>query len=74
MNLPKRIKRLWALTKKDPKALEKLESLTKEDLDYIPEVGDGKAVFFGEGTHEEFEDFKKEQSGIKAWYDRLKNL
>ena len=46
-----RIKRLIKLSKKDPKALE---ALTDEQINLIPEVGDGKAEFFGEGTEEEF--------------------
>lgn len=73
----KKIKRLIALAKKDPKALAILESLSEEQLKAVPDVseeGDGKAVFFGEGTHEEFEEFEKEEKGLKPWFDRLKNL
>lgn len=70
----KRLQRLWKLTQKDPKALEKLETLTEEEMAYIPEIGDGKAVFFGSGTEEEFEELQKEDSGMKPWYDRLRNL
>lgn len=69
-----RLKRYWQLTKKDPKALERLEKLTEEDMAYIPEIGDSKAVFFSEGSTEEFDDFQKEESGMKAWYERIKNL
>lgn len=29
-------------------------------------LGDGKAVFFGEGTHEEFEEQEKEDKGLKG--------
>lgn len=70
----KRIKRFWQLAKKDPKALEKLEQLTEEEMAYIPEIGDGKAVFFGQGTEEEFKEMQKEDSGMKAWYDLIRNL
>ncbi len=38
------------------------------------EQGDGKAVFFGEGTQEEWEEQKKEDDGTKPWYDRIKKL
>lgn len=38
------------------------------------ELGDGGAVFFGEGTEEEYSEFMKEETGMKPWYDRLKNL
>lgn len=70
----KRIKRYWELTNKDPKALEKFESLTEEEIAFIPEISDEKAVFFGNGTEEEFKEIQKEDSGMKAWYERLKNL
>lgn len=72
----KKIKRLIALAKKDPEALKVLESLSEEQLKAVPDVseGDGNAVFFGEGTHDEFVEFEKEQKGLKGWYDRLKNL
>lgn len=75
-NMFKRIKRFIALTKKDPKALQLLENLTKEQLEAIPEAleGDGKAVFFGQGTDEEHEEFLKEEEGMKPWYDRLRKL
>ncbi len=72
----KRLKRLIALTKKDPKALEVLEKLTDEQLALVPEqdLGDGKAEFIGEGSHEEFLEFQKEEEGMKPWYERIKNL
>ena len=70
----KRVRRLWELTKKDPQALAKLESLSVEQLNEVPEAGDGKAVFFSEGTEEDFIEFEREQSGMKGWYDRIKNL
>lgn len=37
----------------------------------VPPVGDGKAVFMDDGSHEEFEDLKKEESGLKPWYKRI---
>jgi len=73
----KKIKRLWKLTKKDPEALKVLENLTEEQLKAVPEVseeGDGKAVFFGEGTPEELEELKKEDQGMKPWFDLLNKL
>ncbi len=70
----KRLKRFWDLTKKEPEALKKLEQLTEEEMAYIPEIGDGRAVFFGSGSQEEFDDLQKEDAGMKPWYDRLKDL
>lgn len=62
MNLPKRIKRMWQLSSKDPKAIDKL---TNEEIEAIPDEGDGKAVFLGEGSHEEFLEQQKEDKGFK---------
>jgi len=70
----KRIKRLINLSKKDPKALAVLESLSPEQLAHVPDNNDGKAVFFGEPTLKEEQEFQREQEGTKPWYDRLKNL
>ncbi len=58
----KRIKRLYELSKKDPIALE---ALTDKEIEAIPEEGDGNAEFLGEGTHQEFEDQKKADKGLK---------
>lgn len=65
-----RLKRFWQLSKKDPKALEKLEKLTDEELAYIPEIGDGNAVFFDAGTEEEFKQLEHEDKfgGIKKLF------
>ena len=59
-----RLKRLWALSQKDEKALKKLMDLTPEELDYLPPQGDGKAVFISEGTTEEFEEQEKKDKGL----------
>ena len=74
MNLLKQMRRFWELSQKDPKAIELLTQLKPEELKYIPPAPDGRAEYLGEGTEEEFEDMKKEDSGMKAWYDRLKQL
>lgn len=59
----KRIRRAWSLATKDQKALEKL---TKEEIDSVPEAGDGKAVFFPEGSPEDWEEEKKDRKGLKG--------
>ena len=51
---------------KDPKALEKLESLTDAQVDLIPVEGDGKAEFLGSGTEKEYQDQVKEDKGLKG--------
>lgn len=71
MNVLKRIKRAWQLSQKRP---ELLESITDEEIKALPNEGDGKAEFLGSGTIEEWEELKREDAGMKAWYERLKNL
>lgn len=65
-----RIKRFWKLSQKDPEALKKLEKFTDEELAYIPEIGDGKAVFFDAGYEEEFNELehKEKFGGIKKLF------
>lgn len=63
----KRLKRIIKLSKKDPEYLDKL---TEEDLVNIPEIGDGKALFFDEGSTEEFEDLqRKDKFGFKKLFN-----
>lgn len=69
-----RLRRLWALSKKDPEVVEKMLKLEPEDIAKLPDPPDGKAVFMSEGTQEEFEELQKEDSGMAAWYKRIKNL
>lgn len=66
-----RFKRAWKLSKKDMKVLE---NLTPEQINEIPEAGNGKAVFFGEGTEEEYDELQKKDSGLIGWYNRIRNL
>jgi len=63
-----RIKRMWALSNKDPAYIEKAINLTKEEVAELPDVGDGKAVFIGEGSADEFADYEKEKKGIKGLF------
>lgn len=65
---------MWDLSKKDQRILKELEHLTPEQMAQIPEAGDGKAVFFDEGSHEEFEELLKEDKGLSGWYKRIRNL
>jgi general stress protein 26 len=57
----KRIKRLWQLSKRDNKLVDKL---TLNEIVSIPLEGDGKAQFIGEGTREEFEEQEKKDKGL----------
>lgn len=62
----KRIKRLIALSR--------LEALTEEQVREIPNAGDGKTVFFREGSQEDFIEQERKDNGMSGWYKRLKNL
>lgn len=72
----KRIRRMWELSSKDPEVLEKYEKMSPDEIATIPEAskGDGKAVFLGEGTTEEFIEQERADKGLKGWYDRLKRM
>lgn len=65
---------MWDLSKKDQRILKELEHLTPEEIGKLPDVGDGKAVFFDEGSHEEYEELLKEDKGLSGWYKRIRNL
>lgn len=71
-----RVKRLWELSKKDSEVLDLYETLTPEDIKEIPNAkkGEGKAVFFGVGTEEEYIEQVRKDKGLAGWYERLKNL
>lgn len=62
----KRIKNMWQLSKKDP---QKVEELLSTDIEKLPDEGDGKAVFFDEGSQEEYEDLQREDKfGVKKLF------
>lgn len=62
----KRIKRMWTLSKKDEK---KVDELLDSDIEKLPDEGDGQAVFFGEGTQEEFEEQERQDKfGVKKLF------
>jgi len=54
---------MWKLSQKDP---EILNNLTEEQIEAIPDAGDGKAVFIPLGSEEEFKQFENEEKGIKG--------
>lgn len=65
---------MWTLSKKDPKVLDVYDTLTPEDIKDIPDAADGKAVFLGEGTQEEFVEQERKDAGLAGWYKRIRNL
>lgn len=65
MNLLNKIKRLWKLSGKDPKALEEFMQLSDKEIMDLPDE-DTKAVFISEGSVEEYKDYQNEKKGIKG--------
>ena len=66
--------RLWNLADKDPEYLKAIESLSKEDIDNIPN-GNGKAVFMPLMTEVERNEYLKEQEPIwKKFNQKLKEI
>jgi len=80
MKILKRLQILWSLTKND-QAMELFETLNNaikenaEMMNYPTHVfdpkGKTKAVFMGEGTQEEYEEFERAQSGWKKFFDKI---
>lgn len=66
-----RFKRLWALSRKDPKLFE---NISPEDISKLPDAPNGQAIFIPEGTQEDYEEMLKEDSGISKWYKRIRDL
>ncbi len=60
-----RIKKIIKLSKKD------LSSIDEEQIAQLPDAPDGKAEFFGEGTHAEFEQQQLDDKGLLKWYKRI---
>ena len=65
---------MWELSKKDPEVLEIYSHLTPAEIADIPDKGDGKAVFFGEGSQEEFIEQERKDQGLSGWYRRIRDL
>lgn len=61
-----RLKRLWNLSRKEPEELKRLQGLTDEQLDLIPNENYDKAVFITEATEEDLKEYEKEQKGLKG--------
>lgn len=66
-----RLKRAWKLSGKQP---DIIEALTMDQINALPELGDGKAEFLGDGSHEEFIEQERADAGTDAWYKRIDRL
>jgi len=59
----KRITNIIKLSGKDPQFIEEL---SPEFIQQAPEMGDGNAVFLGEGSAEEWKEQEREDKGLKG--------
>lgn len=59
----KRIKNLIELSKAPQESIDNAVKAMKVNQE---KLGDGKAVFFGPGTHEEFEEMNREKKGLRG--------
>lgn len=60
MNLFKRIKRTWVLANKDKDSLDDFMKLTDKEIMDLPDE-DQKAIFFSEGSEEEYKEYENEK-------------
>lgn len=49
----------------------KKAELSPDLLQISEERGDGGAVFFSEGTEEDYREYEEEQQGWKGWMNRM---
>jgi hypothetical protein len=71
----KQFKRLWDLSSKDAEYLKAIEGLTKEDIQAIPESGDGKAVFIPLMSESQRDEYLREQEPkLGKFYKKVKEL
>ncbi len=63
MNILKRTKRLWALTKKDADSLDAFMKLKDSEIMDLPDE-EQSGVWLGEGTIEEFEEQTRKDKGF----------
>lgn len=69
----KRMKTLWNLSKLPEDVLQKAEDLEEAIASHADE-GDGGAVFFSEGTEDEYDQHIRDSSGWSKFYKKLKEL
>lgn len=68
-----RLHKLWKLSKKDERKLALMLEIPDVVLKQIPDdVPDEPGAFFPEASVKDHKDMEDEESGMKAWYERLK--
>lgn len=67
------MKKIWKLLSKDDKYLDAIQNLTLDEIDTMPESGDGKAVFLKPMNQKELEQYNFESDPkIKKLIEKLK--
>jgi len=72
LNRLKTLKKAWEVTKTLDLVKPKLDGDKELSMEEIKDIlndvplGDGKAEFLGEGTHDEYKDFVNESKGLKG--------
>lgn len=75
LNKIKRAYRIWSLADKDPEYLKAIEGLSKEDIQAIPEKGNGGAVFIPLMSENEKREYLKNQDPVwKKFNEKLKEI
>lgn len=75
LNRIKQLKKLWTLTNKDPQYLKAIETLTVEDIEKIPDKGNGKAQFIPMMSESERDVYLKNQEPMwKKFNDKLREI
>lgn len=75
LNKIKRAYRIWTLADKDPEYLKAIEGLSKEDVENIPDRGNGGAVFIPFMSPVERDEHLKNQEPVwKKFNERLKEI
>lgn len=69
-NKLKTIHKLWKLSSKDPEYLKAIENLSKEDIQEIPEKGNGKAVFIPLMSEKERDQYLHDQEPVWAKFKK----
>jgi hypothetical protein len=75
----KRIKTIWRLSKlKEVQEADTIYAEKGKDIHTFvtpaEPIGKGDAVYFSEGTEEEFIEEERKNSGMSGWYRRIRNL
>ncbi len=71
----KQLHKMWKLSNKDSNYLEVLENITTNDIEKIPDKGNGKAIFISDMNDEEYNQYiRDEKQGWKGFNNKIKQI